>query len=271
MQQTAGQAIAEFVAQLLQNAARRPLIIALNGPQGIGKTYACAEACHELEVHNRLRGISISIDDFYLARKEQVALALAHPNNQYLQQRGYPGTHDIALGNKTLSALVSINSSDRAVPLPGYDKSAYSGDGDRQPEQDWRIVSPPLDFVLLEGWMLGFVPVGEPMPDDRSLGEIDYMLEAYSSWYAFFDAMVQMRTDDITSTISWRIGAEAAARSAGRGAMDEQKISEYIRRFLPAYAVYLPRLWEKPPQTPTLVLQIAKDRSLITAQVTSVR
>src|SRR5690606_37512901 len=112
-----------------------------------------------------LRGAGVSIDDFYLTRAEQVALADEHPGNLYLEHRGYPGTYDIALGTHTLQALTGI-AAGSSVRVPVYDKSAHGGRGDRAPESDWRLVDGPLDVVIVEGWILGFTPVDESaLPD----------------------------------------------------------------------------------------------------------
>lgn len=44
-----------------------------------------------------------------------------------------------------------------------YDKSAYSGRGDRADPSTWPVVSGPLDVVLFEGWMNGF----QVLPDEE--------------------------------------------------------------------------------------------------------
>ena len=72
--------------------------------------------------------LAISIDDFYLTHLEQRALAAAHPENPYLEHRGYPGTHDVGLGTAVLRAL---RASADPVEIPRYDKSAHAGRGDR--------------------------------------------------------------------------------------------------------------------------------------------
>jgi D-glycerate 3-kinase len=56
------------------------------------------------------RMVSISIDDFYLSRAEQIALAKRYSDNPFLQQRGYPGTHDVGLGVSVLTALKTTES-----------------------------------------------------------------------------------------------------------------------------------------------------------------
>ena len=90
--------------RLLEQKASRPLFVGLNAPQGAGKTTLTKWLVDQLE-EKQIQALAISIDDFYLTCEQQVQLAQANSDNPYLQQRGYPGTHDIELGVKTLQQL----------------------------------------------------------------------------------------------------------------------------------------------------------------------
>jgi len=215
----------------------------------------------------RLRGITISIDDFYLTRAEQVQLAAQHAANPYLQQRGYPGTHDIRLGCETLANLRAINSTQQAVAIPRYDKSAHGGEGDRMPRTDWPVVQPPLDYVILEGWCVGFTPLREDEIQDKHLIEVNRQLSHYAEWHTFFDAFMQLSAQNIHDTVRWRIEAEQKMRAQGKAGMSDERIRAYIERFLPAYELYLPGLGSNPPVlSPRLMIEIAGDRSVLNAQ-----
>ena len=54
----------------------------------------------------------------------------------------------------------------QTLPVPDfscgcrYDKSAFSGQGDRADPSTWPHVEAPVDVVLFEGWMLGFAALG---------------------------------------------------------------------------------------------------------------
>ena len=48
-----------------------------------------------------------------------------------------------------------------SFPCRRYDKSAYSGKGDRADASTWPQAQGPVDVVLFEGWMLGFAPVSD--------------------------------------------------------------------------------------------------------------
>lgn len=68
----------------------RPLLVGVNGMQGVGKTTLVADLAARL----RLAGIpalACSIDDFYLDRGRQEALARSQPGNALVQHRGEPG------------------------------------------------------------------------------------------------------------------------------------------------------------------------------------
>src|ERR1019366_8018914 len=111
-----------WISELLRNSPgiRRPILVGLSAPQGAGKTTLTRELCR-LASEDGLRAASVSIDDFYLARQEQIDLAKRHADNPYLQHRGYPGTHDVHLGTRVLTALKNIDEHGR-VALPSYDR-----------------------------------------------------------------------------------------------------------------------------------------------------
>lgn len=72
-------------------APLRPLVVGLNGVQGVGKTTLVAALTAAL-AQAGVPAVACSIDDFYLTREDQVALARAHPDNALVQHRGQPST-----------------------------------------------------------------------------------------------------------------------------------------------------------------------------------
>ena len=134
---------------------RRAVGIGLSAPQGCGKTTLVETLIGRFE-EDGLTCAAASIDDFYLPRKEQQALADSHADNRLLQVRGNAGTHDLGLGTETLSKLLERSPD---VAIPRYDKSAFSGRGDRAPPSAWHVQKEPADVVLFEGWMNGFGPL----------------------------------------------------------------------------------------------------------------
>jgi D-glycerate 3-kinase len=201
-----------------------PLFVALQGPQGSGKT-SLLERVNEIlaqhdEDHTPHRVATLSIDDLYLPHAQLKALASAYPDNPFLRGRGLPGTHDIPLGLSLLRSLKEINSSGgpnskaKSIRIPRFDKSLFDGEGDRLPESEWTEVQGPLDVVLLEGWCVGFYPQSRQYIEERFLdvpsvlgGTLDtsaYSLEhvldmnrrvaEYTEWWDLFDICFQVRS-----------------------------------------------------------------------------
>jgi D-glycerate 3-kinase len=124
---------------------RRPRLIGINGAQGSGKTTLC-RFLEALLVEHNLRTVTLSLDDLYLTRAEREDMAAhVHP---LFATRGVPGTHDIALGEAILDDLLA----GRTAALPRFDKAA----NDRASVR--RMVEPPVEVVLFEGWCVGAVP-----------------------------------------------------------------------------------------------------------------
>lgn len=230
----------------------RPLMVGLQAPQGAGKTTLVSHLERCLADFG-IRATSVSIDDFYLTRDEQIAIAAAHPGNPYLEHRGYPGTHDVGLGEATLTALGSLETAD-SVLVPVYDKSGHGGRGDRLPPSEWRSTTGPLDIVVVEGWMLGFMPVAREDLNDPWLVAPNEALAAYGRWHRQLDAFVRLRATDPAFVLTWRVEAEDAMRASGRPALDRAAIEDYIRRFLPAY-----RTWGQGPPAVRQAMEIRID------------
>ena len=190
------------------------------------------------------RCITISIDDFYLTRGEQVKLAAEHADNPLLQQRGYPGTHDIELGARVLR---SIKNGNMSVSIPRYDKSLHGGKGDRLPESEWTHVDGSVDLVFVEGWMLGFSPVEKKQLPNGHFEEINNALKNYVAWHRQLDGFLQLAPEDPHYVVGWRIEAEQRMRAQGRPGMSDPEIRAYVEKFLPAYETYLPQLEKNPP------------------------
>jgi D-glycerate 3-kinase len=250
--------VLEFCLERLRVAAHRPLLVGLQAPQGAGKTTLASHLLSAL-ADRHLRGASVSIDDFYLTREEQLALAASHPGNPYLEHRGYPGTHDVELGAGTLGALSALGGHGSAR-VPVYDKSQHGGRGDRAPQAEWRDVTGPLDLVVVEGWMLGFEPVPEAEIRDPLLMAPNRALAAYDRWHQRLGAFVVLRASDPTHVLSWRVEAEENAKAAGRPGLTREQIEDYVRRFLPAYALWAGRAPARFGDAETLVLGLDLQR-----------
>ncbi len=236
----------------------RPVMVGLSAVQGSGKTTLTREV-GRMAGERGLRAVSLSIDDFYLTRREQADLARTHPDNPYLQHRGYPGTHDVALGTRTLVALKRIGASSH-VAIPAYDKTAWEGSGDRRPEGEWTVVDGPLDLVILEGWMLGFAPVGDADLPDRFMIPINRALAAYQAWWDLLDAVIWIEAEDPRYAVDWRAEAEARSRAAGNPGMTDAAVRAFTSAYIPGYFTYQRTLAARHTGGRFLHLVIGRDR-----------
>lgn len=129
------------------DAVRPPFVLGLSGGQGAGKT-TLARLLEAALIAAGARAAACSIDDFYLPQRERTALAeRVHP---LLATRGVPGTHDVALLERSIDALGGSG----PVLLPVFDKGA----DERLPPERWRRLTAPLDVLVLEGWCVGAEP-----------------------------------------------------------------------------------------------------------------
>ncbi|KAJ2332330.1 hypothetical protein GGI00_002835 [Coemansia sp. RSA 2681] len=238
-----------------------PLVVGINGAQGSGKTTLVRGLVAFLRARN-IATVGFSLDDIYLTHREQQELAQAHRDNPLLQFRGQAGTHDVELGHKTLTALLS---NDSAVNIPAYDKSLCGGYGDRVPQSEWQATSPPIDVVLFEGWSLGFRAlddrefahfIGEVRKpggsvlckhsrkySDQNLRAINENLGRYESLlYPLIDAWVYMRVSDADVVYRWRKEQEDELAATGRPSLSDKQLEDFVTRFLPAYEMALDKL-----------------------------
>ncbi|KAM1412680.1 hypothetical protein EV2_025806 [Malus domestica] len=227
-----------------------PLVIGFSAPQGCGKTTLVFALGYLFKVTGR-KSASISIDDFYLTAEGQAKLREENPGNALLELRGNAGSHDLPFSVEALSALTKLSKQGMKMKLPRYDKSAYSGKGDRADPSTWPEVEGPLTVVLFEGWMLGFKPLPLEVVKavDPQLETVNKNLEAYyDAWYKFIKAWIIIKIKDPSCVYQWRLQAEIAMREAGNPGMSDDEVKDFVSRYLPAYNAYLPTLYSEGPE-----------------------
>ncbi|ATQ41983.1 kinase [Caulobacter mirabilis] len=193
----------DLVADLAE-ARGRPPLIGIAGAQGSGKTTLARAAAQ------RLGGVAFSLDDVYLTKAERAALGReVHP---LLATRGPPGTHDLALAERTIDALMA----GAPTALPRFDKLA---DDRAEPLR----VDAPVRVVLMEGWCLGATPqdaaaLAEPVnilegeEDEDGAWRTyvnDALAGAYQTFFGRFDAVLHLAAPSFDTVLDWRCEQEA--------------------------------------------------------------
>eukprot|EP00188_Purpureofilum_apyrenoidigerum_P004823 Plantae.Rhodophyta-Purpureofilum_apyrenoidigerum.ctg5768.p1 GENE.Plantae.Rhodophyta-Purpureofilum_apyrenoidigerum.ctg5768~~Plantae.Rhodophyta-Purpureofilum_apyrenoidigerum.ctg5768.p1 ORF type:complete len:388 (-),score=55.71 Plantae.Rhodophyta-Purpureofilum_apyrenoidigerum.ctg5768:1087-2250(-) len=228
--------------QMLQRKVdnSEPALVGWSAPQGAMKTIVSA-AMEKVFAGEGFHLVTIGADDFYLTREEQAALSKKYESNALLQSRGNPGTMDVDLMIETIKRLREVKE-DNEVKIPRYNKSAFSGEGDRCPEEEWTVIKDKVDIIILEGWCLGFQPVEHTTGD---LIQVNEFLKNYARVYDYLDAILVCQVDNLPWIYSWRQQAEDRMRKRGKEGMSSEMIRKFVDRFMPAYHQYLPTLYSK--------------------------
>ncbi|KAI5919848.1 P-loop containing nucleoside triphosphate hydrolase protein [Camillea tinctor] len=236
----------------------KPFIIGLNGVQGVGKTTLVRALATALRRDEGLETLVCSIDDFYLRRADQEALARAHPDNQLIQVRGEPGTHDIPLLRAFFASLLT----GRPAQVPSYDKSLHNGRGDRAPPSTWTAVNgagqPQVQVVIFEGWCVGFRAVssaevlarrdeGPSRTLRRHAPEhllfVNEALRAYDGAATdLFDAFIHVDAEDLGWVYDWRVEQEGALRREKGAGMSDAEVVAFVDAYYPAYELFTDKL-----------------------------
>jgi D-glycerate 3-kinase len=222
----------------IQEALTRkcPIIVGVQGVQGVGKTYACGRVAEKLNLKGHAT-LVLSLDDFY-----HVRVVMGETT------RGWPGTHDVDLLSSTLSAAQT----EKEITSPVYDKTRNGGKGDRA---GWRVSQGPFQVVLVEGWCLGFKALQHPPSE---MLEVNEHLRHYDACvYRHLDALIVLKTSSRWS-FQWRERAEAAERARGNEAMTECETRAFVEHYQPVYDAYLPVLHDSPPVACTSYIDICK-------------
>jgi len=254
--------IAHIVEHLDPNPSP-PLFIAIQGPQGSGKSYLSAQLKQRLsQPPYSLNVALLSIDDLYLPHDGLVALATQEPLNSLWAGRGQPGTHDVTLGIEVLRGLQAQSG---RIELPCFDKSLFNGEGDRLAAGV--VVNPPVDVVILEGWCVGFFPISSEelskrwdgvwrvesarlsLPDfvtKYDLERVNETLSHYVEMWSYFDIFVQIKPAPVQAYPSqysiiyqWRLQQEHNMKAAngGRG-MSDEAVKAFVDRYIPGYVFF---------------------------------
>jgi D-glycerate 3-kinase len=256
--------VAQEIA-LHQKEAGMPLVIGINGAQGSGKSTLADLLVFLLTTQHSLSAVAMSIDDFYYTREQRAQLAnTVHP---LLATRGVPGTHDVALAEKTIHSLSDFRG---PTSVPQFNKAI----DDRLAESQWPVISKPVDVIVIEGWCLGAqaqteADLEQPVNDleqDEDPQEIwryyvnQQLSGNYSNLFEVIDTWIMLKAPSFDCVFNWRLEQENKLRvslsqnrattqqdidkimdeeAAGRFIKFYQRITEHLLATLPNRVNYL--------------------------------
>lgn len=225
-----------FVASVLDDAlSHGSRVYGIAGLQGTGKSTLSAQIAMLAQTRG-LRTTVLSIDDFYLGRRERLRLGRdIHP---LLATRGPPGTHDVAMACYLVDALRE----GLARKLPRFDKIADR----RLPPSKWPSVR-GTDLVILEGWFLSTppqtdnelaVPINALERDEDAEGTWRRYCNAalgreYPALWQRIDRLLFLQGPGFEVVPGWRWQQEQTLQAAnpGRPAMTRAQVERFVQFF----------------------------------------
>jgi D-glycerate 3-kinase len=158
---------------------------------------------------------------------------------------------------KDFFAAILNNSATR---VPQYDKSLFSGQGDRLPPSSWPEVNTPgqpkVQVVIFEGWCVGFRPLSldevaakynAPSRtlknhDLEHLQFVNEKLGAYDVITDLFDAFIHIDAEDIEWVYDWRLEQEVMLRAQRGAGMSDEQVVRFVDAYYPAYELFTDKL-----------------------------
>lgn len=195
--------------------AGRPLCIGLCGAQGTGKSSLAAALIQILGRQLGWRGLSLSLDDFYLGAEARRQLAAqVHP---LLQTRGVPGTHELDRLRACLAQVRAGNAGE--MRWPRFSKAK----DDRCPEAQWQQAALPVDLVILEGWCVG-LPPQEEAELQLAANALEQSEDAQGIWRRWTNERLRDYADQLWPALDGLIFLAAPSFEAIRRWREQQEV-----------------------------------------------
>ncbi len=212
---------------------KRPLVLGLAGAQGTGKSTLAGLLALILQDEYSLSSAVISLDDYYLDKKEREKLAqTVHP---LFKTRGVPGTHAVADGINNFADIIAGRKSN----VFQFDKLT-----DKRLSATQKIEE--VDIIIFEGWCVGVVAQNneelyQPINDLETKYDTNkvwrnyvnqQLQNQYKKWFGHIDYLILLEVPDFKHVLDWRIKQERQAelKSAKQGLSDDE-IKVFIQHF----------------------------------------
>lgn len=209
----------------------------LSGAPGTGKSALARLVC-ELARSNGTETLVMSLDDYYLSRKERAKYAARHP---LLAQRGVPGTHD---WERLIEDFDRIRAGDcEDLRLPRFDKAS----DDRVAQDRFHRLEYLPRVVILEGWMIG-APPQAPEALRAPVNTMEREMDVDGGWRIGVNAQLARYHEDLecrldrkwflaapdwAHVIDWRWQQEREVSASGnpRHLVDRGAVEAFLQHF----------------------------------------
>jgi len=259
-----------------------PLVVAINGAQGAGKSTLFNLLEVILNEGFGLNVVGFSLDDLYKTHDERQQLSQqVHP---LLATRGVPGTHDVELGKQILQDLKGSDESS-ITKIPVFDKST----DDRCPTSVWQEWFGPADVIVFEGWCVGALPqdaeqLASPInalerdedPDGRWRNHVnDQLSAAYSSLFSMVDVLIMLKVPSMDAVFEWRSLQEKKLAERVKYVYDTQQPTDHLRimdeaqiqRFIQHYERLTRHMLEEMPDRADITLCLNDNHKIDTIRI----
>ncbi len=266
--QTVEQWYFPLAQSLVEKKGTGSLVVSFNGSQGSGKSTLTAFLRLILIHHFGMNTVEISIDDFYLTRRQRKQLASeVHP---LLITRGVPGTHDVELAVNTIRDLQNC-SADHPCLIPGFNKAV----DDRADRSAWRRQTQSADLILFEGWcnhapvqseaeLIGPVNQLEREEDGQGVWRryANEQLKVYhQKLFCLAESLVFLQVPSFEKVYEWR-GLQEQKLRRQSGHTGQVMSDQQLRRFIEHYERITRSCLKVLPQQADVVLKLGDDHQI---------
>ena len=206
--------------------------IMVAGSQGSGKSSLSKLIKLYLEKFYNKSVVIISMDDFYLSKKQRTQLSKnIHP---LFLTRGVPGTHDLELLNRK---IMQIFDKEFPVYLPIFDKVTDTR------KRTYRKVLKG-DVIIFEGWCAGAQPVNqsylqknfnnlEKYKDKNFIWRNSYnkYLNEYQKIFSQFNYFIYFQFNQWSHVLDWKYKQELELRDKKK----DLALKKYLKEFIQYY------------------------------------
>ena len=206
--------------------------IMVAGSQGSGKSSLSKLIKLYLEKFYNKSVVIISMDDFYLSKKQRTQLSKnIHP---LFLTRGAPGTHDLELLNRK---IMQIFDKEFPVYLPIFDKVTDTR------KRTYRKVLKG-DVIIFEGWCAGAQPVNqsylqknfnnlEKYKDKNFIWRNSYnkYLNEYQKIFSQFNYFIYFQFNQWSHVLDWKYKQELELRDKKK----DLALKKYLKEFIQYY------------------------------------